>query len=70
MTNEERLKLFEDYTNRPRFEYNPNGPDQWVCQVCGYQTDALYVEPGKLEECPSIDKIEHSLDCPHHPENA
>ena len=67
MTKTERLVLFEAYTNEPRFEYHDNGPDHWVCPVCDYRTNVIYVETGKLK--PSINEIKHAPDCPQNPLN-
>lgn len=66
MTAKERLALFDDYTNYPRFKY---GPDYWVCPVCDRETCVVYVAPGKREDIPSINKIHHNFDCPQNPEN-
>lgn len=69
MTNEERLSLFESYTNIPTFEYDSNGPDKWVCPVCKYSSLVTYVRPGEIEDIPDINEINHAPDCPQNPEN-
>lgn len=69
MTAEERLILFEEYTNTPDFEYNDNGPDHWICPVCKDSTCVTYVQPGVREDTPSIDQITHYPDCPQNPRN-
>jgi hypothetical protein len=70
MSNEEQLKIFRDYTRYAKFDYNDNGPDLWVCPVCDYSQDVIYIAPGVKEAVPMTkDLVCHACDCPWNEDN-
>ena len=70
MTIEEQIESFRNYSEMANFKYNDNGPDWWVCPVCDYSQEVIYVQSGVREPKPRTSDLEsHAPDCPWHKDN-